>query len=126
MGPRQFTSVKSCHGVTIRFRYNIGDRSWITLERPGQRDRDIIDIPDAALEDVMNEFQSIGDSPERFNAFSAVLPKKRRRKAFRSACGLHLKKSIGRSPLRLAFLLIPFGIWEAESVGTGKAPATVL
>jgi len=52
----------------VRLRENPGDRSWLTIERPGC-DREYFEIPEHAVADVVEQFLAIDGDVEKFKTF---------------------------------------------------------
>ena len=68
---RQFSYRKSCNGIEVRLRINPGDNSWLTIERPGvrEREREYVDIKESDVDAVMERFGAINRDPQRFAEF---------------------------------------------------------
>jgi hypothetical protein len=67
LGPKHRLYRSSCNGIELRLRAFPGG-SWLTIKKPGQ-DRQYFDIEESQVEAVVAEFESIGDSVERFQEF---------------------------------------------------------
>ena len=68
LGPKCYCFRSSCNGVEIRLRVDPG-AAWLTIKRPGC-ERAYHDIPEAEIAATVEQFQAIGEDPEKFRAFA--------------------------------------------------------
>jgi hypothetical protein len=67
VGPRGKLYRCSCRGIEIRLRVE-ADCAWLVVKKPDQ-EREYHDIAQSEVAGVVERFEAIGDSPEKFKAF---------------------------------------------------------
>jgi hypothetical protein len=67
LGPKCYSFRASCSGVEIQLRVD-PDAAWLTIKHPGC-ERTCVDIPEAKVAAVVDQFQAIGEDVDRFNDF---------------------------------------------------------
>jgi hypothetical protein len=67
LGPRSYCYRSSCRGVELRLRVDPA-AAWLVIRQPGVEPR-CVDIPEAEVAAVVDQFTAIGEDPEKFATF---------------------------------------------------------